>query len=171
MKEVAIVSVFSLLISCYFTSLYYKDKINTIELKNRDEIIKTIKKNSDDNAYNTKIINELKDKERESYEKLQKLQKDNDKLLANVNDGSVGLFVKTEGDSCSTESVSKDKSTSISDGKAGKVRIDRRTSAKLVEMTKRADKYKAQLEELQDYINNYNEKIDQINKKSIDNNN
>lgn len=160
-KRYIALSLLFLLIGMYISSIYYNNKINKKEVLNQQKINELLLKTNNENIRNQNIIEKLKDNEEKSYAKIKELENTNSNLLADVNDYNIRLYAYAR--DTSEERVCENKSTNLSNGKAARIELDRRTSSKLIEITKKADKYKTMLEELQDYILQYNLKIDEIN--------
>lgn len=160
-KRYIALSLLFLLIGMYISSIYYNNKINKKEVLNQQKINELLLKTNNENIRNQNIIEKLKENEEKSYAKIKELENTNSNLLADVNDYNIRLYAYAR--DTSEERVCENKSTNLSNEKAARIELDRRTSSKLIEITKKADKYKTMLEELQDYILQYNLKIDEIN--------
>lgn len=118
----------------------------------------TIEKNKIENlkmqsSFNKKLYDtetELKKIESDSYEKYTKLQSENKNRIDNLLATNNGLRIKIN-----TVKTCPNKSTIMDDGKAGVGVIDTETSRRILELMQRADKYKSQLEALQNYISEH----------------
>lgn len=104
-----------------------------------------------------KLNNSLRAKEVEDYEKFSKIQKENENLRVTVASGERKLRIKIA--SC-TNASGEVKSSSVGDGEATRADIDARDAQSIIAITEKADRYKSQLEALQNYINTYNIEID-----------
>lgn len=147
----------------YITHNYYTNKIKEIE---KQEILKSneqLKKLNQINEEKATLEASLKQQEQQSYDKIKKLQDTNAAISNDIATYKRRLFVKVRdsGKTCLPENTA----SGISNGTASTVELDSGTSEQLVSITAKADKYKQQLEELQNYINKYNENVDILNKK------
>lgn len=149
--------VLSVILTAYMTSMYYKLKISRTETayqKERTALVEAQKKVSD---LNNQLNVKLKEQERVDYEKYSKLQDENENLRADVANGTRKLRIKIA--SCSSTSAEAGTS-SLGNGTTTSAVIDAGYAESIISITKKADKYKSQLEALQNYIKEYNMVID-----------
>ena len=154
-------------ITFYLASLYYNSKIekvtqeyNTYKItteKNIHEqkmsILSQTNKLKEDNEI---LNNKLKEVENENYKNYTALQKANSTIKSSVANGTNRLYINAQCPNPANGSSSKteDNTTSrVDDGKTPKAVIDARDGQSIIAITEKADKYKYQLEALQDWIN------------------
>lgn len=149
-------------LSFFFTHSYYISKINEIEKEQLNKENNNLKKINSINEEKSKLEESLKIQEKESYDKIKKLQDTNASIANDVATYKRRLFVKVRnsGKTCLPE----DGTTKLSNGEARTEELDSTTSGTIISITNKGDKYKQQLEELQNYINKYNENVDNLNK-------
>lgn len=147
-------------LTAYITSTTYQLKISKIQKQYLDEKNAVLVKQNEINQLNTKLTEQLKQKESEYYEKFSSLQSQNESLRADVASTARKLRVKIS--SCSSASA-KDTTPGVDDGATSIGVIDARDAQSIIAITNKADKYKSQLESLQKYINDYNINIDKLN--------
>lgn len=155
----------------YCASLYYNykiDKINNefnnykqiLEIKKQTQINSILEQNNILKDENINLINKLKIVEDIKYETLQKLEKANNTIKSNVANGNNRLYINarcTEGNNNKSRKNEVPNTSSMDDGKTSKAVIDTRDAELIISITNKADKYKAQLEALQDWILEVNE--------------
>lgn len=110
---------------------------NTILLKEKDEL--TIK---------------LKYIEEENYAKITKLQKENSDIRKSIINESRRLYINAKCTESSDKAGENGKTitASVDDGKTTRVIIDPRDAESIIKITEKADKYKIQLEALQEWV-------------------
>lgn len=134
----------------YICSSYYNkkiDKINKEIILNNISLLTQQNKLKDDNLT---LINKLKDLENEKYIQYQELQKINSDIKSSVAIGSKRLYVNA---TCTDRKTETSISSGLDDGENTKAIIDSRDATAIIEITEKADKYKSQLEALQNWIN------------------
>ena len=154
-------------ITFYLASLYYNGKIdkisqeyNTYKVTTEKNIhaqnVSILEQTNKLKAENEQLNNKLKEVENENYKNYTELQKANSTIKSSVANGTNRLYINaqcpkpTSGSSSKTE----DNTTSrVDDGKTTKAVIDPRDGQSIIAITEKADKYKSQLEALQDWIN------------------
>lgn len=150
-----------LLVSLSCCAYLYISKNNII--KENDQLVKSLNKELLSQQKNIEILNEnVRKKEAEDYEKYQKIQKDNESLRVAVADGSRKLRIKIA--SCGATSAEVN-ATSMDNGTYSTGVIDQRDAQSIIAITEKADKYKSQLEALQNYIKEYNRNIEALKEK------
>lgn len=138
------------------TSLYYQNKILAIKNQQEQDKIALLETQNKINQDYLNLQTKVKEKEKEDYEKFTKLQDDNEKLLSDIADSKRRLRIKVS--SCSSSSAQAG-TTSMDDGETSVGVIDSGDAQSIIAITKKADKYKSQLEALQNYIDTYNSNI------------
>lgn len=151
-----IIAAFACFIAFAITSLYYQNKILGIKNKQEQDKIALLETQNKINQDYLNLQTKVKEKEKEDYEKFTKLQDDNEKLLSDIADSKRRLRIKVS--SCSSASAQAG-TTSMDDGEASRAVIDSGDAQSIIAITKKADKYKSQLEALQNYIDTYNSNI------------
>lgn len=163
-KTILYLAISAFIGGCFITSLYYKEKINIIERKIKQDEYNNLKNINDYNNKINVLNDKLKEKEKQSYEKIKSMEEINDQHLRDIDDLNIRLFVKTRSTSICPK-VSKGGATSVSNETTTREELDPRDARRIIEITKKADTYKTQLEELQKYIIDYNKNIDVLNNK------
>lgn len=152
----------AVVLTAYMTSMYYKLKISKSETAyqiEKTQLVEAQKKVSD---LNNQLNQKLKEQEKVDYEKYSKLQDENESLRSDVATGARKLRIKIA--SCSSTSAETGTS-GVGDGTTTSAVIDAGYAESIIEITKKADKYKSQLEALQNYIKEYNMVIESQNKE------
>jgi hypothetical protein len=162
-----IIGVLVSVITFYLASLYYNgkiDKINneynnykvTTEKNIQEQKISILTQTNKIKEENEQLNNKLKEVENENYKNYTELQKSNNTIKSSVANGSNRLYINAE---CSKPTNSTDTKTennttiTVDDGKTTKAVIDPRDGQSIISITEKADKYKSQLEALQDWVN------------------
>lgn len=160
---ISAVVLFSFFCGFYVTHNHYVGKINEIEKKQLQKDVETVNRVNKINEEKIVLEKSLKEQEQESYEKIKKLKDTNNIISNDVANYKRRLFVKIRsgGEACLSENTT----STLSNGETRTAELDSTTSKQLIAITAKADSYKQQLEELQNYINKYNENVDILNKK------
>lgn len=149
---IGVVVLISFFAGFYVTRNHYVDKINNIEKVQLQKEVDTVSKINKINEEKAVLEASLKTQEQESYDKIKKLEAANASISNDVATYKRRLFVKIRsgGEAC----ISEGSTSGLSDGSATRAELDAGTSQQLIAITSKADKYKQQLEELQNYIKN-----------------
>ena len=94
--------------------------------------------------------------ENEKYKQFTELQKANNIIKSNVANNNNRLYINAQcpKPASSENTKTEDNTTSrVDDGKTPKAVIDPRDGQSIIAITEKADKYKAQLEALQEWVN------------------
>ena len=147
-------------IACFIaftlTSLYYQKKILSMKNQQEQDKIVLLEAQSKINKDYLDLQTKVKEKEAEDYEKFTKIQDDNQKLISDIADSKRRLRIKIS--SCSPTSTQVGTS-GVGNGEAARADIDAGDAKSIIAITNKADKYKSQLEALQNYINTYNDNV------------
>lgn len=153
--------IISIVLTAYITSITYQLKISKIEKKYLNEKNAVLVKQDELNKLNIKLNNQLKQKEKEYYDTYSKIQEENENLRNDVATSARKLRIKVTNCNAATENSA----SSLDDGRNTTADIDARDAAAIISITKKADKYKSQLDALQSYIKDYNLNIDKLNQE------
>lgn len=152
----------------YFSSIYYNNKLdkikneyNNYKLINEKNIqaqkASILEQTNKLNKDNLALQDKLKEVENEKYKQYTELQKVNSIIRNNLSNGANRLYInaKCSESTSNTDSKTKDTTTSgLDDGSTSKAVIDSRDATAIIEITNKADKYKEQLEGLQEWVKN-----------------
>lgn len=161
----AIIVILIIAITASVTRWYYTGKIdklnnqfNTYKLNQEiEKSAKVIKALEDVNKFrdeNDKLKKDLKRIEDESYKKQTNLQKKNDDLRRTIADGSTRLYIDAD---CSKAGADNSKNgnnstSAMDDGETTRAVINPRDAEAIISITNKGDKYKGQLEALQEWV-------------------
>jgi len=138
------------------TSYFYNIKIDKLEQQSIKDKNSLLAENEKINNNYIELQSKVKEKEKEDYEKFTALQSNNEKLLNDISSAKRQLRVKVS--SCSSASAQTGAS-GMGNGEATTGVIDPGYAESIISITNKADKYKSQLEALQNYINTYNDNV------------
>lgn len=162
-----IIAISVAIISFYLSSIFYNNKINKIKNDFNNYKVTTEKNiqeqkililNENNRLQNEKDLldKKLKDLENENYKNYTELQKANSVIKSNVANGNNRLYINAKCPKSEYNSSSKTENNTTSvmdDGKTSRAVIDSRDAETIISITEKADKYKAQLEALQNWVN------------------
>lgn len=154
-------------VTFYLSSLYYNHKIDNInkdfdnyKIINEKNILNQKLQIAEQNQKilkdNQDLQDKLKEVENEKYKLFTDLQKVNNTIKSNVSNGVDRLYINAKCPSTTNNADTKTENNTTStmdDGKTTKAVIDPRDATTIIEITNKGDKYKEQLEALQDWIN------------------
>lgn len=152
--------------SIYISSIYYNYKIDKIEQMHYNYIKETdkeflkqkvsiLEQNSKIKDENEKLSLKLKGIEDEKYKLHNELQESNSRLKSAISTNERRLYINAKCTPSTSDSSGKNTgstTSSLDDGKTSKAIIDSRDATDIISITEKADKYKSQLEALQEWI-------------------
>lgn len=151
----------------FLASIYYNHKINKINLdftnyrtvteKNiSEQKISILEQNNKIKEENLTLSNKLKEVENEKYTQYQALQKSNTDLKLAISNGSKRLYINADCAATTNNSDTKEQnqsSSSVDNGSTSKAVINSGDATAIISITDKGDKYKSQLEALQEWVN------------------
>jgi len=165
-------------ITFYLANLYYNGKIDkisqeyntykvTTEKNIQEQKVAILTQTNKLKEENELLTNKLKEVENENYKNYTALQKANSDIKSSIANGSNRLYINAQcpKPASSENTKTEDNTTSrVDDGKTPKAVIDPRDGQSIIAITEKADKYKAQLEALQEWVNTLIEDNNKIKK-------
>ena len=156
------------------SSFYYNYKIDKLEQLHYNykketneqylnQKLKILEQNDKLKNENEKLSLKLEGIENEKYKIYIELQESNSRLKSSIRNDERRLFVNASCPASTSASNGKNtssKTSSLDHGRTTKAIIDRRDAEAIIAITEKADKYKAQLEALQEWVKNLTEPID-----------
>lgn len=102
---------------------------------------------------NIKLNNDLKKIENDAYNKYNEKMKENEKIIANLRSVNNGLRISVKKSNiCESSGNGNTKSPSVDDGETIRAVIDPKDAETIISITNEGDKYRLQLQSLQDWI-------------------
>lgn len=161
----AIIVILIIAITASVTRWYYTGKIDKLnnqfntyklnqEIEKNAKIIKALEDVNKLRDENDKLNKDLKRIEDENYKKQTNLQKKNDYFRRTIADGSTRLYIDADckGSRGGDSKEGNNTTGAVDNGEATKAVINPRDAETIISITNKGDKYKGQLEALQEWV-------------------